>query len=230
MFKPSTDTAKFAERIYVDVFGCLRPTRSRVARPARQFAASLRCRSRRIGLGVLAGLGLGRLRSVVPARGKMSAIGRAPMRLASVPSSWRPSCSSARSVPIVSAALARACGSARHGSLALGVVPDAVGGGDRKIRLAAAAVLSAAAGHHRGLYRRSAKAARQRLRVGQAAARRLPDRRGGRLPHRRLDRLVAQRRLLGASGAALHRPVAGDGLAADRVLHLSLELERQRPS
>ena len=35
------------------------------------------------------------------------------------------------------------------------------------------------------------------------------------------------RRLLGASGAALHRPAAGDRLAAARVLHLPVELERQ---
>ena len=37
----------------------------------------------------------------------------------------------------------------------------------------------------------------------------------------------AQRRLLGASGAAVHRAAAGDGLAAVCVLHLSVELERQ---
>ena len=48
----------------------------------------------------------------------------------------------------------------------------------------------------------------------------------GRLPDRRLDRLVARGRLLGASGAALHRPAAGDRLAADRLLHLPVELER----
>ena len=53
------------------------------------------------------------------------------------------------------------------------------------------------------------------------------DRRHRRLPDRRLDRLVAQRRLLGASGAAVHRPAAGNGLAAARLLHLSVELERQ---
>src|SRR4051812_13738048 len=104
--------------------------------------------------------------------------------------------------------------------------PDPVGSRDGKIRLATVAVLSAAAIDHRGLHRRSAKTARQRVRLGQAPARRLSDRRDGRLPDRRLDRLVARGRLLGASGAALHRPVAGDRLAADRLLHLSVELER----
>jgi hypothetical protein len=39
--------------------------------------------------------------------------------------------------------------------------------------------------------------------------------------------MVAQRRLLGASGAAVHRAVAGDGMASIRILYLSVELERE---
>ncbi len=65
------------------------------------------------------------------------------------------------------------------------------------------------------------------LRLGEAAAWRLLHRRGRRLPHRRLHRLVTARGLLGASNPALHRTVAGDGLAADRVLHVPVRLERQ---
>ena len=95
--------------------------------------------------------------------------------------------------------------------LVLGAVPDVVGGCDREIRLAAAAVLPAAAVDPRGLHRRSAEAARQRLCLGQAAARRLCDRRHGRLPDRRLDRLVAQRSAIGcirccASSGRCRRP------------------------
>ena len=73
--------------------------------------------------------------------------------------------------------------------LALGLFLT-LGAGDRQVRLVAAAVLPAAAGHRRGLYRRSAEAARQRLHLGEAAARRLHHRRRGGLPHRRGDRLV----------------------------------------
>ena len=69
--------------------------------------------------------------------------------------------------------------------------------------------------------------ARQRFGIREASARRLRDRRGGRLPDRRVDRMVAQRRLLGASGAAVHRAAAGDGVASVRVLRVSVELERQ---
>ena len=100
-------------------------------------------------------------------------------------------------------------------------VPDRVGTRDRKVRLAAVAVLPAAAIDPRGLYRRSAKTARQRLCLGEAATRRLCHRRDRRLPDRCFDRLVAKRRLLGASGAALHRPAAGHRVASDRLLHLS---------
>ena len=39
-----------------------------------------------------------------------------------------------------------------------------------------------------------------------------------------VDRLVAQRRLLGPSGPALHRALAGDRVAADRLLRLPVEL------
>ena len=39
-----------------------------------------------------------------------------------------------------------------------------------------------------------------------------------------------ERRLLGASGAALHRPAAGDRLAADRLLRFPVELAAPAPS
>ena len=55
----------------------------------------------------------------------------------------------------------------------------------------------------------------------------LRDRRGARLHHRCGDRMVARRRLLGASGAALRRPTAGDRLAAAGILCVSVELERR---
>ncbi len=74
-------------------------------------------------------------------------------------------------------------------------VPDAVGNCDCKIRVVSIAVLPAASGHHRGLYRRSAEIARQRLRLDKTPARRI--RRWSRLgiPDGGIDRLVARRRL-----------------------------------
>src|ERR1700730_9232310 len=107
------------------------------------------------------------------------------------------------------------------------IVFDPVGDRDRKICLAAAAVLSATAGDHRSIYRRSAKTAGECFRVGKTSARRLRDRRGRRFSRRRVDRMVAQRRVLGTPGPAIHRAVAGDGMASVRVLHLSVELERE---
>ena len=79
----------------------------------------------------------------------------------------------------------------------------------------------------RGLHRRSAKTARQRVCLGKAATRRLCHRRDRRLPDRCFDRLVAERRLLGASSAALHRTAAGHRVASDRLLYFPVELERQ---
>src|SRR5258705_3127617 len=54
------------------------------------------------------------------------------------------------------------------------VVPDPVGGRDRKIRVAVAAVLSAATGDHRSIYRRSAKTAGYGFFLRQTSARRFP--------------------------------------------------------
>src|SRR3982074_1206756 len=107
------------------------------------------------------------------------------------------------------------------------IVPDPVGDRHRKIRVAAAAVLSAATGDHRSIYRRSAKTAGQCFCVRKTSARRLRDWRGGGLSDWRVDWMVARRRLLGTSGVAIHWAVAGDGMAAVCVLYFSVELERE---
>ena len=61
----------------------------------------------------------------------------------------------------------------------------------------------------------------------QSAGRRLSHRRDARLHRRRRHRLVACRRLLGASGSAPDRPAARHRLAADRFLRLPLQPQRQ---
>jgi len=97
--------------------------------------------------------------------------------------------------------------SARAMAAGARIVFDPLGGCYRKIRVAATAVLSATTGDHRSIYRRSAKTAGQCFRVRETSARRLCDRCGSRLSDRRVDRMVARRRLLGTSGVAIHRAV-----------------------
>ena len=109
----------------------------------------------------------------------------------------------------------------------IGVVPDAVGSRDRKVRGGCRCRSSRRRSPSSRSTPMTAQIAGQHLCLRKASARRICHRRHRRLPDRRVDRLVAQRRLLGASGAAVHRPAAGDGVAADRVLHLPVELERQ---
>ena len=91
----------------------------------------------------------------------------------------------------------------------------------------APAVLRLPAGVAGGVHRRLRAAGGQRLAQRPAAGRGLRHRRDRRLHLRRGSRLVAGSRLLGASGAAADRPAAGDGLAADGVLRLSVQPQRQ---
>ena len=98
--------------------------------------------------------------------------------------------------------------------------------GDRhgQARPAAAALLPVAAEPSRSLHRRLAAARRSASAYSVLLlADGLRPRRRRRLRDRRVDRLVAHRRLLGASAAALPRPAAGLGLAAARLLLLAVQ-------
>ncbi len=107
------------------------------------------------------------------------------------------------------------------GAMAAGAraVSDHMGNRDRQVRMAAIAILSAAASHHRGLHRRLAEASGQHPCVGEASACRLCARGRDRLSNRRIDWMVARRRLLGTSSPALHWAAARDGMAA--ICHCS---------
>ena len=95
-------------------------------------------------------------------------------------------------------------------------------------RLAAAAVLPAAAGAARGLHRRLGEAGLERPAFAAPVGRRLRLGRAGGLPGRCVDRMVQGGSLLAASDPALHRSAACRGVAAARLLRLPVELERER--
>ena len=173
VFKPSTDTAKFAERIYVDVFACLRRRDRAIGRRGRSACRRGRCRlpislgqsGRRACSRASAWVAFGAVLPVVARSRRLVADPR--LAIAAFVSRGR---DLRATVGADSARFGGRLAAARAVAAGAGVVPDAVGSRDRKARLAAAAVLPAAAGHPRSLHRRSAEAARQRLRLGQAGS------------------------------------------------------------
>ena len=227
VFKQSTDSEQFAERVYADVL-TREDGESMTLDLAAEFAARRTVRQRLVRRGRAAALwGC----SAPSAAGVWLGVGAADRAVAGdqshpygKPSAilcWHRRGRASRGDP------AAALGASRHASAALRPLAgrrsalfvaawEIVDGQDRPL---AAAVLPVAAGLLE-VTPTTGRGSATALAFGAAAGHGLSLRRRRRLRHRRRDRLVASGGYWVHPLLRLDRPAAGDGLAAARLLHL----------